>query len=228
MLGSLSSCLGLFCAWAFSLSMSRIRTCSIRNQAPSESFSCCSTSMLVIQVSISYLLTLSLPARNHYQSISRLVITLTALQAIFLSLLASAHVDAGVSNSNPLHFNPHAVRLAPVSSPQQSRGLILDLLFGGSRGQGTTPPPVRRPGDRQDQAPSQELTGTWILGRYMTTKSWTDQSVAQDILQGEFILFQDWEDEFTLEFDRSASKRCWTSLVANQLQLMWNVKVNVQ
>ena len=171
MLGSLSSCLGLFWACAFSLSISRIRTCSIRNQAPSESFSCCSTSMLVIQVSISYLLTLSPPARNHYQSISRLVITLTALQAIFLSLLASAHVDAGVSNINPLHFNPHAVRLAPVSSPQQSRGLILDLLFGGSRGQGTTPPPVRRPGDRQDQAPSQELTGTWILGRYIITKS---------------------------------------------------------
>ena len=167
---SLSSWLGLFWACAFSLSISRIGTCSIRNQAPSESFSCCSTSMLVIQVSISYLLTLSLPARNHYQSISRLVITLTALQAILLSLLASVHVDAGVSNIKPLHFNPHAVRLAPVSSPQQSRGLILDLLFGGSRGQGTTPPPVRRPGDRQDQAPSQELTGTWILGRYMTKK----------------------------------------------------------
>ena len=78
MLGSLSSCLGLFWACAFSLSISRIGTCSIRNQAPSESFSYCSTSMLVIQVSISYLLTLWPPARNHYQSISRLVITLTA------------------------------------------------------------------------------------------------------------------------------------------------------
>ena len=184
--------------------------------------------MLVIQVSISYLFTLSPPARNNYQSISRLVITLTALQAIFLALLASVHVDAGVSNFNPLHFNPHAIRLAPVSIPQQSRGLILDLLFGGSRGQGTTPRPVRRPGDRQDQAPSQELTGTWILGRYMITKSWIDQSLAQGILQGEFIWFQDWEDKFTLKFDRSASKWCWTSLVANQLQLVWNVKVNVQ
>ena len=168
---SQSSCWVLFWACAFSLSISRIGTCWIRNQAPSESFSWCSTSMLVIQVSISYLFTLSPPARNHYQSISRPVITLNALQAIFLSLLASAHVDAGVSNFNPLHFNPHAVRLAPVSSPQQSRGLILDLLFGGSRGQGTTPRPVRRPGDRQDQAPSQELTGTWILGRHMITNS---------------------------------------------------------
>merc|ERR1711997_696256 len=96
--------------------------------------------------------------------------SMLVILAIFLSLLASAHVDAGVSNFNPLHFNPHAVRLAPVSSPQQSRGLILDLLFGGSRGQGTTPRPIRRPGDRQDQAPSQELTGTWILGRHMITK----------------------------------------------------------
>merc|ERR1719249_564124 len=65
-----------------------------------------------------------------------------ALWVIFLSVLASARSRAATD---------------------QPRGLIWDWLVGGSKG-GTTPRPAQRPGDRQDESSTGDLTGTWILG----------------------------------------------------------------
>ena len=88
-------------------------------------------------------------------------------QALFLSVLACAHARVATHRESfdqdrPDQFRQDALHLAPAVV-HQPRGLIWDWLVGGSKG-GTTPRPVRRPGDRQDESPTADLTGTWILG----------------------------------------------------------------
>merc|ERR1712203_686867 len=90
-----------------------------------------------------------------------------AVQALFLSVLACAHARVATHQESfdqdrPDQFRQDALHLAPAVI-HQPRGLIWDWLVGGSKG-GTTPRPVRRPGDRQDESPTADLTGTWILG----------------------------------------------------------------
>merc|ERR1711935_126498 len=93
--------------------------------------------------------------------------SMLAVRVIFLSVFACAHTRAaayreGIAQDKPDPFRRHTVHLAPAMI-HQPRGLIWDWLVGGSNG-GTTPRPAQRPGDRQDESSTEELTGTWILG----------------------------------------------------------------
>merc|ERR1711990_631738 len=90
--------------------------------------------------------------------------SMLAVWVIFLSVLASARSRAATDREGikPNQFRQHAVHLAPAII-HQPRGLIWDWLLGGSKG-GTTPRPAQRPGDRQDESATGDLTGTWILG----------------------------------------------------------------
>merc|ERR1712018_8316 len=91
--------------------------------------------------------------------------SMLAVQVIFLSVFACTHARVATHRESfdqdrPDQFRHHAVHPSVLHQP---RGLILDWLLGGTQG-GTTPRPVQRPGDRQDEAPTEELRGTWILG----------------------------------------------------------------
>merc|ERR1719264_1783555 len=91
-----------------------------------------------------------------------------AVQVIFLSVLACGHARVATHQESfdqdrPDQFRQDALHLAPAVI-HQPRGLIWDWLVGRSKG-GTTPRPVRRPGDRQDESPTADLTGSWIPGK---------------------------------------------------------------
>merc|ERR1712212_1073647 len=90
--------------------------------------------------------------------------SMLAVWVIFLSVLASAPTCAATDREGikPNQFRQHAVHLAPAII-HQPRGLIWDWLLGGSKG-GPPPRPAQRPGDRQDESSTGDLTGTWILG----------------------------------------------------------------
>merc|ERR1712227_184943 len=97
---------------------------------------------------------------------SHFTASMLAAQVIFLSVLACALARVAThretfDQDRPDQFRQHAVHPAVLHQP---RGLILDWLVGGFQQGSTTPRPVRRPGDKQDESPAGDLTGTWILG----------------------------------------------------------------
>ena len=81
---------------------------------------------------------------------------------VILSLLIGAY-SCGVLLTESSLPNPALHIPSPIAP--QPRGFFWDWLSDRTKG-GSTPAPAQRPGDRQDESSSADLTGTWILGGY--------------------------------------------------------------
>merc|ERR1712203_574930 len=85
--------------------------------------------------------------------------TIAAVQVI-LSLLIGAY-SCGVLLTESRQQNSALHIPSPIAP--QPRGFFWDWLSDRTKGD-STPAPAQRPGDRQDESSSADLTGTWILG----------------------------------------------------------------